>query len=224
MLLFSGAAPVRTYKLLPDSELEITVYAREGRREGPGIYVVGGTHGDEAAGWLAAVELRQTELQAGKLYVAAPLNAYGAEHGQRKTRQERDLNRNFPGSPKGCDAERIAWAVFQDIREKQPVLVLDLHEAREPEGNRDDLRGAVVCGDVQPVGDLVLNLLEASKEGGDPLTLYGSPPAGSLNRAVTEELGIPVITIETSRDEELSRRVEQQLELVNIILAWYDLR
>lgn len=225
MLLLTGcAAPSKTYRLLPDSELEITVYEREGVLSGPVIYVVGGTHGDETAGWQAGIELRKAEIQAGKLYVAAPLNAHGAEHDQRKTRQERDINRNFPGDPDGCDAEQIAWAVFEDIREKQPDLVLDLHEARIPEGNWDDLRSSIICQDIQPVGDLVLDLMEAFREDDRPLTLYGSPPAGSLNRTVMEELGIPVITVETGRDEAVSQRVERQLDIVNFVLSWYDMR
>lgn len=224
LLAAACAAPESTYRLLPDSELEIPVFERKGGESGPVIYVAGGTHGDETAGWQAAIELRRAELQAGTLYVAAPLNAYGAEHDRRKTRQDRDLNRNFPGGPDGCDAEQIAWAVFQDIREKQPDLVLDLHEARVPEGKRDDLRSAIICQDVQPVGDLVLDLLEAFREEDRPLTLYGSPPAGSLNRTVTEELNIPVITVETGRDEELSRRVERQLAIVEYVLSWYDMQ
>jgi len=226
LLLLSGCAAPATesYCLLPDTELEIPVYVREGTADGPVIYLVGGVHGDETAGWKAAVELRQTELQTGKLYLAAPLNVYGAEHDQRRTRQERDVNRNFPGDPNGCDAEQIAWVVFEDIRKKQPDLVLDLHEAQIPEGNRDDLRSSIICQNVQPIGDLVLDLLYAFQDDGRTLALYGSPPAGSLNRTVTEEMGIPVITIETDRDEALDQRVERQLELVGFILSWYDMQ
>lgn len=223
LLLSACAGPEWTYRLLPDSELEITVWQREGEASGPTVYVVGGTHGDETAGWQAGIALREAELQAGTLYVAAPINAYGAEHDQRRTRQDRDVNRNFPGDPEGCDAEQIAWAVFEDIRDKRPDLVLDLHEARAPEGSRDDLRGAVICQDVQAVGDLVLDLLAAFREEDRPLTLYGSPPLGSLNRTMTEELGIPVLTIETGRDEALEQRVERQLAIVEFILSWYDM-
>lgn len=216
-LLLSGCAASKTYKLLADSELEITVCQREGRSDGPVIYVVGGTHGDEIAGWEAAIELRQSEIEAGTLYIAAPLNAYGAEHNQRKTREERDINRNFPGAPDGCDAEQIAWAVYQDIQDKQPNLVLDLHEAHPDNGSRDALGNSIICCDVQSVGDLILDLLEHI----EPLTLYGSPPAGSLNRVVSEELNIPVVTIETDRGEALEVRVQKQLDAVQFILDWY---
>lgn len=217
LLLLSGCGAPKAYKLLPDSELEITVYQREGRSDGPVIYIVGGTHGDETAGWQAAAALRQAEPASGTLYIAAPLNAYGAQHNQRKTQQERDINRNFPGSPDGCDAEQIAWAVYQDIQDKRPDLVLDLHEAHPDTGIRDALGNSIICQDIQPVSDLILDMLEQI----EPLTLYGSPPAGSLNRTVSEELSIPVITIETDRGEELGARIQKQLDVVQFVLDWY---
>ena len=57
-----------------------------------------------------------------------------------------------------------------------------------------------------------------------PITLYGSPPPGSVNRVVTLELGIPVITVETCREESLAQRVRNQLELVEFVLMYYGLR
>lgn len=38
------------------------------------------------------------------------------------------------------------------------------------------------------------------------------------------ELGIPVITVETSRGEPLAQRVRNQLELVEYVLEYYGLR
>ena len=70
---------------------------------------------------------------------------------------------------------------------------------------------------MRPVADLILDLLEEFGTGSQPLTLYGSPPQGSLNRTVTEQLGIPVITIETGR-------VRQQLDIVEFTLTRYGMR
>ena len=74
------------------------------------------------------------------------------------------------------------------------------------------------------MADLILDLLEEFGTDSRPLTLYGSPPQGSLNRTVTEQLGIPVITIETGRDEALSSRVRQQLDIVEFTLTRYGMR
>lgn len=217
-----------SYPLLAQTPLGNTVYTLTGSEDGPCIYIVGGTHGDELAGWYAGVLLRRATLRAGTVYVAAPLNQYGAEHVQRKTREGWDLNRAFPGDAQGQDAQRIAAAVYHDIQDKQPDLVLDLHEAILHTNGQDNLGNSLICQDMEPVADLVLALLSDSGSGmlplSEPLTLYGSPPQGSLNRTVTEELGIPVLTVETFREEALGQRVANQLQIAEYTLMWYNMR
>lgn len=217
-----------SYSLLPGDELEITVHVLEGEAEGPVLYIVGGAHGDELAGWYAGALLEKAAVQAGTVYLAAPLNRYGAEHEQRKTKDGWDLNRHFPGDAQGVDAERIAAAVYADIGEKEPALVLDLHEAEARADGQDDLGNSVICQDIAPIADLVLALLADSADGtlalSAPLNLYGSPPQGSLNAAVTQQLGIPVITVETSREEPLKRRIFNQLRIAEYVMAWYNIR
>lgn len=212
------------YLLLEGTELENTVQVLRGQEDGPAVYLVAGVHGDERAGWLAGNLLKKAGLKAGTLYILSPANSYGAEHDQRNTQSDRDLNRNFPGDSQGWDAERTAAAIYEDIRDKAPALVLDLHEARVRQGERDDLGNSVICQSLDGIGDLVLELILRSGEGelcAAPITLYDSPPPGSVNRTVTLELGIPVITVETSRGEPLAQRVRSQLELVEYVLEFY---
>ena len=211
-----------------------SVQVLKGKEDGPVIYVVAGVHGDEQAGWRAGNLLKQATLKAGTLYIVSPANTYGAEQDRRKTRDGRDLNRSFPGDPEGQDAERIAAAIYADIQDKAPELVLDLHEARpkaddyESLGyNYDALGNSLICHSLDGIGELVLDALLASEAGelcSGALTLYGSPPAGSLNQTVTEQLGIPVITVETLRAEPLEQRVQNQLELTQFVLDNFGLR
>jgi len=216
-----------TYALLPGDELENTVYVLTGEAEGPAVYVVGGTHGDELAGWYAGTLLKKVSICGGTVYIVSPFNQYGAEHDQRETKGGWDLNRHFPGDPAGNEAERMSAALYADIRDKSPELVLDLHEARYHTDGRDNLGGSIICQDMGLIPDLALSLLADSDAGAlpvaRPLTLYGSPPEGSLNRTVTRELGIPVITVETDRREALSVRVRDQLLVAEYIFMWYNL-
>lgn len=215
------------YLLLEGTEWENTVCVLRGGEDGPAIYVVAGLHGDETAGWTAAGRLKDGSLRAGTLYILSPANAYGAEHDRRTTRSDRDVNRNFPGDPRGTDAQRIAAAIYEDIRDKAPALVLDLHEAREHQGERDNLGNSVIVQSLDGVEDLVMNILLDSGDGNlcaSPFDLFSSPPEGSLNRTVTLELGIPTITVETAREEELEQRVDNHLELVDYILKFYAMR
>ncbi len=222
------------YPLLKGTQEENTVQVLRGKEDGPTIYIVAGVHGDEVAGWLAGNLLKQATLKAGTLYILSPANTYGAGQNQRKTKSGRDLNRNFPGNSDGWDAERIAASIYADIRDKQPGLVLDLHEAIAKEddyealgANYDALGNSLICQSLDGIGELVLDALLTSEAGelcSGALTLYGSPPTGSLNRTVTEELDIPVITVETLRAEPLAQRVQNQLELVEFVLEHYGMR
>ena len=222
--LQSFETQVSQYPLLEETELELTVTHLHGGEEGASLYVIGGLHGDELAGWYAGELLKKTTIQAGDVYILAPANAYGAEHEQRATQSDRDLNRNFPGNPEGVDAQQVANAIFEDIREKQPALVLDLHEARTHTDGKDNLGNSIICLDIGPVEELIFDLLSQISLASCSLDLFGSPPTGSVNRTVSEVLGIPVITLETSRDEPLPLRVRTQLRVAEFVLDWYGVR
>ncbi len=222
------------YLLAEGTEEENTVVVLQGKEDGPSIYIVAGVHGDEQAGWRAGNLLKEATIQSGTVYIVSPANRYGAKKDQRRTKDAWDLNRSFPGSPDGGDAARIAYSIFTDIQDKQPALVLDLHEARPKEddyeklgANYDALGNSLICQSLDRIGDLVLDAMLTSEAGNlcsSALTLYGSPPSGSVNHTVTQQLGIPAITVETLRSEPLAQRVRNQLDLVEFILEYYDMR
>jgi predicted deacylase len=222
------------YLLAEGTEEENTVVVLQGKEDGPVIYIVAGVHGDEQAGWRAGNLLKEATIHAGTVYIVSPANRYGAKNDQRRTKESWDLNRSFPGDPEGGDAQRIAHAIFADIQDKQPDLVLDLHEAQPKEddyeklgSNYDALGNSIICHSLDGIGEMVLDAMLASEAGklcSSPLTLYGTPPIGSVNQTVTQELGVPTITVETLRSEPLAQRVRNQLELVEFILNYYDMR
>lgn len=221
------AAPVSEERIpiAAGTEWENTVVVRRGAAEGAVIFVIGGVHGDETAGWTAANLLKEVCPRAGTVFILSPANTYGAENDQRTTKSMRDLNRNFPGSPEGWDAEQIAASIYDEIERCRPDLVLDLHETKGPQASapeRDDLRNTVIVSDVAPIGDLIW-ALTVEDAAGVPLELLGSPPAGSVNCEVSAGLGIPVITLETWRGEELSARVARQLAFAEAVLRFYGM-
>lgn len=222
------------YTLAPGTDGENTVVVLRGAEEGPTVYIVAGVHGDEQAGWRAGNLVKEATMKAGTVYIVSPANLYGAQNDQRRTKALWDLNRSFPGSPDGCDAEQIAHAIFTDIRDKAPDIVLDLHEAVPKEddyeklgSNYDALGNSLICQSLDEIGDLVLEAILQSEAGqlcANPLVLYGSPPSGSVNHTVVEQLEIPAITVETLRSEPLSQRVRNQLEIVEFVFEYYGLR
>lgn len=215
------------YLLLPGTALQNTVHVLRGAAEGPSIYIVAGVHGDERAAWIAGDLMEGATLSAGTVYLLSPANPFGAQKDQRTTKDDWDLNRQFPGDPAGVDAAQIAAAIFADIQDKAPDLVLDLHEARPQTGGRDVLANSIICQSVEGIDELVLEILLTSEEGAlcsAPITLFSSPPVGSINHTVTTQLQIPTITVESFRAEGLSQRVRNQLELAEFILAYHHMR
>ena len=216
-----------SYPIQNGNAYENTIIALKGENEGASIYVVAGLHGDETAGFIAGNLLKELTLRSGVLYILSPANQYGALHGQRETKSGFDPNRHFPGKEDGTDAEAMDAAIFADIKEKAPDLVLDLHEAEAAQNGSDSLGNSIICDDVSLSGDLVWEILLASENGtlgGETLSLYAGAPKGSLNYTVTRELGIPVITIETKSEEQLVQRVGMHLRIVEFILNQYGMR
>ena len=193
---------------------------------GPVIYVVAGVHGDEKAAWYAGVMLENAKIKCGDLYILSPANKPGAANRRRYFYSSQDLNRSFPGSMDGNQAEKMAASIFQDIKRVDPDFVFDLHEAIVYTEGRDFLGSTYIFSDLDLMADLFFDLLWATEDGEichNAFSYTGPGPAGSINRTVTEELGIPVITVETFRGFDIKRRVYDQLDTVQFVLEYYGM-
>lgn len=218
---------VETYTLTEGELTEATVYHITAEQPGKTVYIVAGVHGDERAAWFAGTLLRSATIRAGELYVLAPANANGAKNGTRYVTDKQDLNRSFPGSSDGNEAERFAHALLEDIRDKQPDLVFDLHEAIIYTEGRDFLGSTLIFTDLAGMEELFFDMLFATQDKTICSTEFGYTgpgPNGSINSTVTNELGIPTITVETFRGFRMERRVADQLDIVQYALTYLGLR
>lgn len=226
---FESDYPVTTssYKLLPGDEFENEVFVIETGQEGPVFYVIAGIHGDEEAAWRAGGLLKKISIKCGRLYILAPANRWGAASSPKKRGIDgTDPNRAFPGDPDGNGAQRYAWAVYNDVKEKSPDFVFDLHEARIVEADRDYLGSSIIYSNMDLFGDLIIDLVLDSQEGlicTRPFNFYSPGPAGSINRTITEGLGLPVMTVETFRGYQMRDRVSDQLDVVQYVMRSYGL-
>lgn len=201
---------------LPDSP---ELWELDTGKEGPTVLIVAGIHGDEVSGIRAAEQLNRLPLTCGKLYGIPAANTYGAEHNRRKARDDRDLNRNFPGDPGGNSTKQLAACITRQILEIQPDLILDLHEATAWEDGWDNLGSSVIFADLDPVADLIFELMDMEPAP----NFFSSPPKGSLNAYFTQECGIPVLTLEAAREAPLEDRMDYHLRMVEFILDFYKL-
>jgi uncharacterized protein len=110
----------------------IPVHVLIGIKARPCLALVAGVHGDEYDGILAlhgvARELIPSQLQ-GSLIVIPVANPFAFAHGRRRTPEDdKDLNRVFPGAPRGSLSDRLAHRLCQDIL-RSADLVFTLHGA-----------------------------------------------------------------------------------------------
>ena len=216
-----------TYKLMECALTETEVLQIHSANDGPCVYVVGAVHGDERAAWYAALLLREATISCGDLYILAPANANGVGNLTRYVTGRQDLNRSFPGDPSGNEAERLADAIFSDIADKKPSIVLDLHEAIVLTQDRDFLGSTYIFTDLAGMEDLFFDLLAATGDGDichNEFGFNGPGPEGSINATVTRSLRIPVITVETFRGFSIERRVYDQLDTVQFVLEYLGMR
>ncbi len=134
----------------------LPVLTVESEADGPRAAICANLHGDESIGIGVVHRLAERlpgKLLRGSVRLYPSLNPEGLRAGSRKAPGERtDLNRAFPGDARGSAAERIAQAVWRDLMDFGPSVVLDLHadssasipyaildrliSAREPERSR----------------------------------------------------------------------------------------
>jgi hypothetical protein len=224
---------VSSYKIMEGEISETEVVHVHSEKEGPTIYIVGAVHGDEKAAWYTAILMEKATISSGDLYILAPANANGAKNDSRYVTGRQDLNRSFPGDPEGNEAEQLAYAIYSDIEDKNPDLVLDLHEAIVYNSSRDFLGSTYIFTDLSVFANeydmdvMFLDLLFATEDGTICHNAFGSTgpgPEGSINATVTNELGIPVITVETFRGFDIYRRVYDQLDTIQFILEYLEMR
>ena len=98
---------------------------------GPVVWLTACGHGDEVSGMVVIQEIFNRlgrELLCGSVHAFPLMNPLGFETATRFVPLSlEDLNRSFPGDPKGSLGERMAHSIFSTITSTKPDLVIDLH-------------------------------------------------------------------------------------------------
>ena len=129
-------------RLVTGADVELPVRVVHGRDEGPTVWVDAAIHGDEAVG----VEvIRQVvagldpKALRGTLIAVPIVNVLGFSVGDRYLPDRRDLNRSFPGSPRGSLAGRIAHLFMTEVVDQCEVGI-DLHTGSDRRTNLPQVR------------------------------------------------------------------------------------
>lgn len=174
--------------------LEIPVTLINGAQEGNTILICGGLHNAEYVGIQAAMELADEIDPAnvfGNIVVIRLLNRSGFEHRTMSMVYEdgKNINRVFPGSPDGTEADKIAY-MMETVIYPHIDYFIDLHSGDGYEG----LESYVYC-----LGNADDYVVENSRKMAeiahvDYLVVSESATGGAYNYA--GKLGIPSILLE----------------------------
>lgn len=130
LTLVKPAAPFReTGTIMVGTPAATPYYILHGAEPGPTVVVIGGVHGDEPAGYLAAEKLLQGQVLSGTLVLVPRSNVEAIRRNARY--YGRNMNRLFPGKADGDEMERLAYQLWRLTADAKPSLVLTLHESRD---------------------------------------------------------------------------------------------
>lgn len=164
-----------------DVSMPVTVI--RGVRPGPTLLLTASIHGDEMIGVPVILRLREVlkpEELAGMVVMLPVVNPLGFQRQTRYLPDRRDLNRFFPGNPRGSLANRIAHRVFEAFV-RPADFAIDFHTASGDRSNaphvRADPRSAEARSLAQGFGGVVV--LHAAEPGTfrDAATRAGVPTA-----------------------------------------------
>lgn len=105
-------------KLHTRTKIQVPVIVEKGKKEGPTLLMTAGIHGNEINGIEIVRQLiakKYNKPECGMVICIPVVNVFGFLNQRRQFPDGRDLNRVFPGSPRGSLASRFAYHIIKEI-------------------------------------------------------------------------------------------------------------
>lgn len=191
---------------------------------GPVFMVIGGTHGNEVSGYLAARQVKNFRVKKGTLIVIPEANRLADLAGTRTTPTIYDLNRSFPSTSSGTPDDVLARSMWKAIKDYKVQWLLDLHEGyyfhkETPSSAGQSLIYYPVSGSFS-VGTSVIKSLNTSiTTSSHKFTMYPAPLPRTIARATGQFLGVHSFILETCRKESVTTRTNRHLTGVKAFLT-----
>jgi hypothetical protein len=182
------------------SSILIPVTVIRGKKPGPTAFVSAAIHGDEINGTDIVRRLifdLDHEQLSGTLIAIPVVNIPGFLGQTRYLPYHRDLNRFFPGSKNGHNAQRVAHRIFKEVVSKCDFGI-DLHTASSGRANLPHVRGDMSDPEVRKL----------ARAFGATVMVNQVGIRGSLRREATKA-GVPTILFEAGEAGRFSKRVSQ---------------
>jgi len=201
-------------------------FIKRGDTPGPTVFIIGGMHGDETAGYLAARRLKAWTITTGTLVLIPDSHITAIRANQRE--YPANMNKQFPGNPRGTMMQRAAWQIWSLIKQHRPAVLVTLHESRHFYRDDPSAFGQTLTYDFpeltptfQPVAEAINRQLPNPRH---HFLLKVHPLRGCPTDCAWRFLKIPAVTVETTRTMKLEERVAQQLLVCAIIMSKWGLQ
>ena len=170
-----------------DTSLSMSVAVVHGLRPGPTVWLSGTVHGDELNGIEIIRQvlrlLRPREL-VGTVLGVPIVNVFGFLNESRYLPDRRDLNRSFPGSPRGSLTAQLAHRFVTEVVHRSDVGI-DFHTGSDHRTNLAQLRVDLSIPEVERLAHAFCA----------PVTVHAAYRDGSL-RTYCSSKGIPILVFE----------------------------
>jgi len=183
------------------SPTTMPIHVVRGKQDGPSLLVTSALHGDELNGVEIIRRLlghKSLNRIRGTLILIPVVNVFGFVGQSRYLPDRRDLNRSFPGSPKGSMAARLANLLVTEVLPSCTHLI-DLHTGAIGRENLPQIRGCFNMGGT---------LAAMAQAFNTPVLLDLGLRAGTF-RETAHKMGIPSLVYEAGealRFDEVSIR------------------
>ena len=180
--------------------LSLPIVVQHGARPGPTLWLSAAVHGDELNGIPIIRELIERldpRALAGTVIAVPVVNVFGIIMESRYLPDRRDLNRSFPGSPKGSLAAQIAHLFMTHVVERCEYGI-DYHTGSDGRTNLPQIRCDL---DSDEIRELALAF-------GAPVALHAGVRKGSLRGAAAAR-GRKVLLYEAGEARRFHRKAIQ---------------
>ncbi|HEX6988095.1 MAG TPA: succinylglutamate desuccinylase/aspartoacylase family protein [Bacillota bacterium] len=194
---------------------------------GPTVWISGGVHGSELAGWMAAEEIAEWRVTRGRLVVVPHAFQLAVEQRLRAARGYSDLNRQFPTSSGDSPNGTVARALWEELERYEPDWVFDLHEALSNRNLDSSSVGQTMIvypnSEINAMAETVIDRINEDLSSTLDFRMLRYPVQGSLARAAGQFLGANAAIVETSRMYDLDDRIDWHLTLMRYVLEELDM-
>lgn len=218
---------VTVRKIMAGTTFATDLYIIDSGRPGPTVWISGGVHGSELAGWQAAERISRWRVGRGRLIVLPHANKLGVQQRKREPSGYGDLNRQFPTSSRSTPSTQMARGIWAELQRYQPDWVLDLHEAMSNRNlNKNSVGQTIIVVNKGQMPSMANKLISEVNRGVSSVKKFQrliNPVVGSLARAAGDRLGANAAIVETSRLYSLSERINWHLTIVETLLEELDM-